>query len=101
MSVKYTVRDRALTVSLSGEVDHHNAVRLIRELEQELDSVIPRELTVDFSGVSFMDSSGVAILLRLHKWMKGQDGSLSVTGLRDQPARVMRAAGVQQLLRLR
>ena len=100
MPVKFIARDRTLTLSLSGEVDHHSVTGLMRELDQELDAVLPRMLTVDFSGVTFMDSSGIAILLRLRSWMDAQDGSLCVTGLRDQPARVMRASGIRHLFRI-
>ena len=100
MPVNFITRDRTLTFSLSGEIDHHSVGNLMRELEQELDAALPRTLTVDFSGVSFMDSSGIAILLRLRHWMETQDGTISVTGLRDQPARVIRASGIQHLFRI-
>ena len=98
MPVAYSARNRALTVSLSGEIDHHGVRGLLRDLEQEVDAVLPRTLTVDCRGVTFMDSSGVAILLRLWQRMEALEGSVQVTGLKEQPARVLRAAGLQRFL---
>ena len=90
--------NRDLTLSLSGEIDHHGAGRLFRELDQELDNLLPRSLTVDCAGVTFMDSSGIAVLLRLRQRMEALGGSLRVTGLREQPGRVLRAAGLERLI---
>lgn len=98
MAVAYTTHNRILTVTLSGEIDHHRVKGLVRDLDREIDEVLPRGLTVDCSGVTFMDSSGIAILLRLWKKMQELDGTITVTGLPEQPARVIRAAGLQRLI---
>ena len=98
MAVAYTTHNRMLTVSLSGEIDHHRVKGLVRELEREIDEVLPRQLSVDCAGITFMDSSGIAVLLRLWQRMEELDGSIQVTGLPEQPARVLRAAGIQRLI---
>ena len=98
MPVTFAAHNRDLTLFLSGEIDHHGARGLLRELEQELDAVLPRSLTADFAGVTFMDSSGIAVLLRLRQRMEALGGSLRVVGLREQPGRVLRAAGLERLI---
>lgn len=98
MAVAYTTHNRMLTISLSGDIDHHRVKGLVRELEQEIDEVLPRQLMVDCSGITFMDSSGIAVLLRLWQRMEELGGTIHVTGLPDQPARVLRAAGIQRLI---
>ena len=55
-------------------------------------------MTVDCAGITFMDSSGIAVLLRLWQRMQELEGSIQVTGLPEQPARVLRAAGLQRLI---
>ena len=45
-----------------------------------------------------MDSSGIALLMRVEKLMRELDGSLTVTGVREQPGRVLRASGMLQRL---
>ena len=75
MAVAYTTQNRALTVSLSGELDHHRVKGVIRELEGEIDRLLPQQLVVDCAGVTFMDSAGIAILLRLWQRMEELGGT--------------------------
>ena len=44
MSVAYTTHNRMLTVALKGDIDHHRVKGLIRDLEREIDEVLPRQL---------------------------------------------------------
>ena len=97
MAVAYTTHNRMLTVALSGDIDHHRVKGLV---EREIDEVLPRQLIVDCAGITFMDSSGIAVLLRLWQRMEELAGTIQVTGLPDQPARVLRAAGLQRLIPL-
>ena len=92
MAVAYTTHNRMLTVALSGDIDHHRVKGLVQDLEREIDEVLPRQLIVD--------SSGIAVLLRLWQRMEELAGTIQVTGLPDQPARVLRAAGLQRLIPL-
>ena len=47
MAVTCTGGDRVLTASVSGEVDHHRARRIMEELEQAIDGMAPRQFTLD------------------------------------------------------
>ena len=70
--------DRNLLLELSGEVDHHGAKDAIRQLELAVDAALPRQLVLDMAGVTFMDSSGIALILRAQQRMQLLDGSLLV-----------------------
>lgn len=98
MAVAYTIHNRMLTVTLSGDIDHHRVRGLLQDLDREIDELLPRQLIADCSGITFMDSSGIAVLLHLWQKMKELGGSIQVTGLPEQPARVLRAAGIQRLI---
>ena len=100
MAVTCTGEDRALTLHLSGEVDHHGAREMMAELERCVDAALPRALTLDLGGVSFMDSSGIAVLLRAWRRMNELEGSVSVTHIPAQPRRVLDAAGVGRIMTL-
>ena len=100
MAVAYTTHNRILTVTLSGEIDLHRVKGVLQDLDQAIDEVLPRQLIVNCAGITFMDSSGIAVLLRLWQRMGELDGTIQVTGLPEQPARVLRAAGLQRLIPL-
>ena len=64
MEVIATCRDRVLELKLKGELDHHGARGLLIRLEREIEAALPVELVLDFSGITFMDSAGIAVTLR-------------------------------------
>lgn len=99
MAITCTGTDREVTLSISGEVDHHRAGEIMAELERQVDTCLPRRLTLDLGGVTFMDSSGIAVLLRAYKRTAELGGTVTVKDVPDQAGRVLRAAGLDRLLR--
>ena len=89
-----------LVFTVSGEVDHHGAKGLMQEIDRALERGITRRLVVDLSGVSFMDSSGIALLLRFHRWAREVGGALCVRGTPAQAMKVLRSAGLHKLMKL-
>lgn len=101
MEIKTQSVDRNLMLEFSGELDHHAAKDAIRELEMAVDAALPRRLVLDFNGVTFMDSSGIALLLRAKRCMENLDGSLLVCQVPAQAKRVLDAAGIGRLVNIK
>ena len=89
-----------LTITLTGEIDHHGARTMMAELEDTLATHLPHHLTLNLSGITFMDSSGIALLLRTHRRVTGFGGTMRVTHIPTQPRRVLDAAGVGRIISL-
>ena len=99
MPVSCTAEDRVLRVTITGEVDHHRARGLMEAMDREIGVRLPRRLTLDLGGVTFMDSSGIAVLLRAYKRMAELGGTVTVRNVPEQAGKVLRAAGLERLLR--
>ena len=52
---------------LKGEIDHHNAKSLRTELDHYIVTVQPERFAIDFGGITFMDSSGIGMLIGRYK----------------------------------
>ena len=98
MPVTVTGNGRELTARISGEVDHHGAREIMEELDREIDAALPGRLALDLSGVTFMDSSGIAVLLRALRQMERHGGTLRAANIPAQARRVLDAAGVGRLI---
>lgn len=98
MAVSCMSAQRELTVSLTGELDHHGAKQVIQELDKRIDRELPRRLSIDMGGVTFMDSSGIAVVLRAHRRMAQLQGSMTVSNVPAQAQRVFRAAGLHRII---
>lgn len=100
MEVISSGEGRELTLTLRGELDHHAAKEVMRKLEWELDAALPSKLTLDFSGVSFMDSSGIAVVMRALKRMRAMGGSAAIKNVPPQAKKVFTAAGIFRIVLL-
>ena len=90
-----------LTVALTGEIDHHCAKHYIQAIAAKIDSYTPEECTLDFSEVSFMDSSGIAVVINALRGMTQIEGKLLITGIAPQPMRVFRASGIDKIVEIK
>lgn len=94
MEVRTNRNDRDLTISFRGELDHHAARETVTAIERALDAVLPARLMLDFGGVTFMDSSGIAVVMRAHKRMTALGGSVELNNVPKQARKVFDAAGI-------
>lgn len=90
-----------LTVYLSGEIDHHTARPTREKIDERLIKDKPKELILDFSGVTFMDSSGVGLVMGRYKSAASLGSKTAVTGLRERDKRIMRLSGLAGLVEFR
>ena len=98
MNISTSFQSGRLTVYLTGELDHHEARKTLRALDELLDEYLPRDCALDLSGLSFMDSSGVALIVRLQRRMHDLGGRVWVENPARQPRRVIDASGVDRLV---
>jgi len=90
-----------LTAALAGEIDHHGAALLRGQIDQALVRLRPPLLTLDFDGVTFMDSSAVGLVMGRFKLINDWGGALEVTGLSPAAYRVMRLSNLHALAKLK
>ena len=90
-----------LTVALTGEIDHHCARNYIRSITGKIEAYTPEVCILDFQEVTFMDSSGIAVVINALRSMTQIDGKLKLTGIAHQPMRVFRASGIDKLVEIK
>ena len=99
MPVKCTEQGRTLTARLAGEIDHHAAKEIMAELAEQIDAALPEHLVLELSDVTFMDSSGIAVLLNAWRRMGQLGGTMEVSQTPPQAEKVLKAAGLDRLLK--
>lgn len=90
-----------LTVALAGEIDHHCAKAYIQAIAAKIEAYMPEICVLDFRDVSFVDSSGIAVVINALRSMAQIEGRLMLTGLSPQPLRVFRASGIDKLVEIK
>ncbi len=100
MEVRTKTTERELTIGLRGELDHHSAREVVTAMERAADAALPSSLVMDFGGVTFMDSSGIAVVMRAERRMCALGGSLVLVNVPQQARRVFDAAGISAHVRM-
>ena len=92
------LQDKQLTIALSGEIDHHGARTVLQSIADKVDQYLPSVCILDFKGVTFMDSSGIAIVIHTYRRMIERQGVLRLKRVPPQPRKVLEAAGMERLV---
>ena len=98
MIIKFSKKEDKLIVLLKGELDHHSA----EEVRSKLDDFIEKEklnfMIMDFSKVSFMDSSGIGVVIGRYKKLIQRQGTLSVINVNGNVKRVFELSGLFKII---
>ena len=100
MKLEKRYSDGHLALSPQGELDQHAAPELFREMESAMDRYLPRSCALDLSRLTFMDSSGIAVVLRMRKKAGEAGCKLWLEDPSPQPLRVLTAAGIGRLVKI-
>jgi stage II sporulation protein AA (anti-sigma F factor antagonist) len=100
--MKLDIKSDGITAvaSLSGEIDHHNAQNIRKQLDKYIISVQPKELAMDFKNISFMDSSGIGLIIGRYKLMHECGGTLIVRNPQSYIRRVLKLSGIEKLVKI-
>ena len=95
-----TNENQVCTIALTGELDHHAAKDISLKITQAIDLNLPRQMYIDFSGITFMDSSGIGVVIGAFKRMGQIDGTLSLVGVNRQNNKIFSAANLQKIVKI-
>ena len=70
MYLKFDKKEDKLVVSLMGELDHHSAEEVRVKIDDRIDRDNIKKVILNFNGVTFMDSSGIGVVIGRFKKCK-------------------------------
>ena len=100
MSVRIEQTGEVLTAYLGGEIDHHTARGMRQEIDNAVELNMPTLLILDFSDVTFMDSSGIGLVMGRYRTLLKTGAELHISGTSPQFYNVMKLAGLERLARI-
>lgn len=90
-----------LVLIFHGELDHHAARGVMEEIDRKIDNYLPRDVELDMSALIFMDSSGIAVILKTYKRVKEIGGRMCIDRISPQPLKVLDASGIERIISIR
>ena len=98
MNITCTKAGNALIIHYAGDIDHHSAAALCKKLEEIIEDASPEKVVLDLAGLAFMDSSALAVLMRLKRLMDETGGQAALCNVPAQAEKVLRTAGMTRLI---
>ncbi|MBB5172984.1 anti-sigma F factor antagonist [Texcoconibacillus texcoconensis] len=102
MSLKVDLEQRGhvLCVRLDGELDHHTSKQLKEQVDESLEKLDVEDVLLNLSNLTFMDSSGLGVILGRYKFVQNIGGQIVVCSIPQQIKRLFEMSGMFKIIRL-
>jgi stage II sporulation protein AA (anti-sigma F factor antagonist) len=100
MYLKFEKKEDKLIASLSGELDHHSAEEVRVKIDDRIERDNINKLVLNFNGVTFMDSSGIGVVIGRYKKLHMRNGKVCVTNIKSSVKRVFELSGMFKIIML-
>ncbi|MBQ6950553.1 MAG: anti-sigma F factor antagonist [Clostridia bacterium] len=87
-----------VTVYLEGELDHFSAQQIRRIMDHAIEESSIKSMILDMENMTFMDSSGIGVILGRYKQLRQRGGKMMVRKMNRQVEKVFRLSGMDQLI---
>ncbi len=98
--MEITFDDDILCAYIEGEIDHHTAPDIRRAIDERIEKDKPYVVRLDYSGVAFMDSSGIGLIMGRYKLISAYSGKLEVVNIPRNMAKVVKISGIEKLAKI-
>lgn len=98
MDMIFNIKSDILVAELYGELDHHAAVKVRTDIDEAMTSYGAADLVFDFSEVTFMDSSGIGVILGRYRKLEPAGGRVAIAACSLTVRNILNMAGVFSLI---
>ena len=95
--IRFSHIGTVLHANLSGEIDHHTAKGIREEIDKQIYTLLPKEIVISLSGVGFMDSSGLGLIIGRLVTAKEVGATITLTEVDARTMRIFEMAGLERM----
>lgn len=100
MESKFYEEDKLLVFKITEEIDDHKVQEIRRKADYEMERYMPRKVVFDFDSVTFMDSSGIGLVIGRYKFANMIGAKLEIKNLGQSVKRIFEMSGILKLIPL-
>lgn len=98
MESQFIKEDKLLVLKITEEIDHHSTEKIRRMADNEITRYMPRKVVFDFNKVSFMDSSGIGMIIGRYKTATMLGGVVEMTNVKPSVQKIFEMSGVLKII---
>ena len=99
LAIELEVKHNVLCIRLAGELDHHTAEELRHKVTVMLEENPINHIVLNLGKLSFMDSSGLGVILGRYKQIKNGGGEMVVCSISPAVERLFEMSGLFKIIR--
>lgn len=100
MNVICNCKERNLIIRVIGEIDHHTSEIIRERIDKEFSRSNAKNIIFDFSGINFMDSSGIGIIMGRYRNAEQIGGKIAITGANASLDRIFNISGLYKIINI-
>lgn len=98
VSIDFIKDSRTIIVKINEEIDHHVCEKIKSKIDLAIEFRKAKYLIFDFSGVNFMDSSGIGLIMGRYKTISKHDGQAFMINLNPSIRKIFQMSGIFKIL---
>ena len=99
VSIDFIKDVRAVVVKINEEIDHHACEKIKGKIDLAIEFRKAKYLIFDFESVSFMDSSGIGLIMGRYKLIAKQGGEAFAVNLKPAVRKIFQMSGIFKILK--
>ncbi len=100
MQINYEGDKKVLEIGLDGDVDHHICLELAQIMDDAMKKHMPKLVIFDFREATFMDSSGIGLLLGRYKKLMRIGAKAKLRNVHGDLERILKMSGIYTIIPL-
>lgn len=98
MESEFVKEDKLLLIKITEEIDHHSTEKIRRLADNEITRYMPRKVLFDFDKVSFMDSSGIGMIIGRYKTANMLGGTVEMINVKPSVEKILEMSGILKII---
>ena len=100
MEIRFRKKNKTIIIMVSGEIDHHTSKELKRQTESAFIEMGAKNIIFHFEKVTFMDSSGIGMLIGRYKQLLSVNGRICIIAANEKITEIILFSGLSTLIPL-
>lgn len=95
---EYEITDETIRIKLPEELDHSNALEIRKKADESIYEGKVKNVEFNFEATTFMDSSGIGMIIGRHRLVSPLGGKIYITGVKGNVERIMKISGLHRIV---
>ena len=101
MFVNYEINEKTLEIHFEEEIDHHSCLTFAIMIDDSIKKFMPKHVLFNFENVSFMDSSGIGMLIGRYRKIIRNGGNAEIINIQPELQRIFEMSGILKIMPIR